>query len=166
MIEALTNTTSKNSMFFAGMIIGCAITVAGLLIFFDTWKQSSLQPVVGTVTDSKIERQNVHTSGETGHREYWKLSVSYTYTTGGKVYVSSRYSSSPPKSDAKDDTPPSQELKRLLAEYPIGRKIDVFISPSAPEKAFLNPTKSADWRILAVGILILFATFYIRRKMS
>ncbi len=118
------------------------------------------------MTESKIERKNVHTAGEFGSRQYWTIVVTYTYTANSKVYTSNKYSSSPPQSSSKNDTSPSPELNHLLEEYPTGRQITVFVSPNNPKRVYIKRAKYPDGRVLAGGIIILFITFYRQRKMQ
>lgn len=146
------------SLFTVGMILGGVITIAGVAIFWNSWDQARWQPLSGTVIDSVIKRVNEHTAGEIGHREYWKVSIHYTYTVAGKTYVSNTYSSSPPKSSARNNTPPSPELERLLTEYPPGRQVNVFVAPGNPERALLVPTRTPVWLPLAAGIAVLAIT--------
>lgn len=147
--------TMSDPLIFAGVVIGCIVTFAGLAIFYNSFEQTKWQPVPAKIIESSIERLNVHTAGEVGHREYWAFNIKYSYVVEGETYTSDHYSSSPPKSLAKNDTPPSLELKQLLDEYPSGGAITVYVAPNNPERVLVQPSRSPTWSILVIGLSIL-----------
>lgn len=139
------------------LIAGAVIAIAGWAIFWHSWDQTRWQAIEGSVIDSRIERANSHVGGMSSRQEYWTLTVHYSYNVAGKRYESSIYSSSPPSSSARAGMAPSQELQRLLANYPAGRQVTVFVAPGNAQRVVLASPSSPIWIPLAVGLAVMAA---------
>lgn len=145
--------TLARDLIIAGLVAGSMITAAGAYIFWDSWQQMRLRKVQGTVLESAVVREADRSIGDTGARQYWTINVRYAYQVGEQTYTGNRYSSTAPTSPAGE--PPSPELLALLARYPRGATVDVFILPEAPEVALLKPRTSPSWIVLLVGLAVL-----------
>jgi hypothetical protein len=147
------------------LVIGGIIAIAGLAIFWNSWQQTRWQRLEATVLDSKIVREVSRTSGETGSRQSWTLTVRYRYEVAGRAYTSNAYSSTPPRSDATNNLPPTPQLESLLTQYPPGARVFVFVAPGDPDRAVLVPPGSAIWKPLAVGALVMaISAFFLLRR--
>jgi hypothetical protein len=150
-----------------GMIIGTIISIAGILIFFDSWQQTHFQRISGTVLESNILVQVSRAPREIGSRQSWVISVKYQYEIGGKLYTSDFYSSSPPSSAWHDsNSKPSPELESLLSQYPRGKQIDVYVSASNPNHSVLDRSVIPQWKPLFVGLFVLIISIFCYLKLS
>jgi hypothetical protein len=150
----LLNQNTKVSLVVSICIIGGIIALAGLLIFLDSWKQTKWVRVDAVVLESKIIKDITRSTRETSSNQSWAPYVKYSYQVEGKSYTSDFYSSTAPRSNAKDNTPPTQSVENAIALYPQGAHVSAFVSPSNSERVVLVRPESANWKVLGVGIII------------
>jgi hypothetical protein len=163
--DSLMDASLSRTLALAMLVVGGIIAIAGLAIFWNSWQQTRWQRLEAIVLDSKIVREVTRTTGETGSRQTWTLALHYRYEVAGRAYTSDAYSSTPPRSDAANNLPPTPQMESLLTQYPPGAKVAVFVAPGNPERAVLVPPESAVWKPLAVGVLVMAisAFFWLRR---
>jgi hypothetical protein len=100
--------------------------------------------VPGTITKSEV--QVFKRDGNT----HYQPDIAYSYTVEGKKYTASKIT----VGDGSLDNNVSK-AKRLQAEYPAGKEVNVYYDPDLPESAVLQPgTKSGD--LLLAGIAAVF----------
>ncbi len=102
--------------------------------------------VTGTITRSevKIWKRDSNT--------HYEPDIAYSYTVEGKKYTSSKIT----VGDGALDNNVSK-AKRLQAEYPAGKEVEVYYDPDLPESAVLQPgTKSGDLMLAGISALFFF----------
>jgi len=107
-------------------------------------KSKSWPAVPGTITRSEVKIWK--RDGNT----HYEPDIAYSYSVEGKKYTSSKIT----VGDGSLDNNVSK-AKRLQAEYPPDKEVDVYYDPDLPESAVLQPgTKSGD--LILAGISVLF----------
>jgi hypothetical protein len=154
----LLSQNTKESLVLFGCILGGIITLVGLLVFWNSWQQTKWVRVDAVVLESKIIKDITRATGETSSRQSWAPYVKFTYQVEGKSYTSDSYSSSVPKSTAKNNALPTESVKNAIVQYPQGAHVSAFVSPSNPERVVLVRPESANWKVLGVGIAIVIVS--------
>jgi len=102
--------------------------------------------VPGTITKSEV--QVFKRDGNT----HYQPDIAYSYTVEGKKYTASKITVG---DGALDNN--VTKAKRLQAEYPAGREVDIYYDPDLPESAVLQPgTKSGDLMLAGISALFFF----------
>jgi hypothetical protein len=102
--------------------------------------------VPGTITRSEVKVWK--SDGNT----HYEPDIAYSYSVEGKKYSSSKIT----VGDGALDNNVSK-AKRLQAEYPAGKEVDVYYDPDLPESAVLQPgTKSSDLMLAGISALFFF----------
>jgi hypothetical protein len=150
----LLSQNTKESLIQSGCIIGGIIAFAGMLILWDSWKQTTWVRVDAVVLESKIIRKISSKTRDMSSSQSWIPYVKYSYQVEGKSYTSDFYSSRTPTSEAKNNTPPTERVKNAIAQYSQGAHVSAFVSPSNPGIAVLVRPESPYWGVLGVGIIV------------
>lgn len=136
------------------LLLGGLITAVGVAIGWSSAEQSRWIPVDAEVTRSGLEIGGSRTQ----HAAQWQLAVEYRYRIHGQPYISSDYSSSArPSSTARDGAPPSEELRMLVARYPVGSTVTAYVSPRDPARAMLVIPTEPVYAVALLGVLLLLA---------
>lgn len=114
------------------------LIIAGLVfIFFQVKKESKLQsdsngwPMVeAVVTISQVIRHWDKNAGSP--KTHYRVELSYNYLVEGIAYSGKRYSFN--KSLVFNNI---EGAKKLLREYPLGKKISVYYMPSNPQESVI-----------------------------
>lgn len=102
--------------------------------------------VPGTITRSEVKVWK--SDGNT----HYSPDIAYSYTVEGKKYSSGKIT----VGDGALDNNVSK-AKRLKAEYPVDKEVDVYYDPDLPESAVLQPgTKSGDLMLAGISALFFF----------
>ena len=102
--------------------------------------------VPGTITKSEV--QVFKRDGNT----HYQPDIAYSYTVEGKKYTASKIT----VGDGSLDNNVTK-AKRLQAEYPVDKEVDVYYDPDLPESAVLQPgTKSGDLMLAGISALFFF----------
>lgn len=113
-----------------------AIVIACLVfVILSVRKENSLQKdsvkwptTEAVVTESKVVRQWEKNSG--APKTAYKVELKYNYTVEQKTYLGERYSFGKPLIFNA-----SSDAEKIVAEYPLGRKISVYYMPSNPQES-------------------------------
>ncbi|MDX9930873.1 MAG: DUF3592 domain-containing protein [Bacteroidales bacterium] len=149
--------------------MGIIFALVGAAIFFffalpplqHAATSKSWPSVPGTITKSEV--QVFKRDGNT----HYQPDIAYSYSVEGKKYSSSKIT----VGDGALDNNVSK-AKRLQAEYPAGKEVDVYYDPDLPESAVLQTgTKSGDLMLAGiaavfflVGVLALFQGVKAKRR--
>lgn len=134
--------------------LGIIFALVGAAIFFFfalpplqySATSKSWPSVPGTITKSEV--QVFKRDGNT----HYQPDIAYSYTVEGKKYTASKIT----VGDGALDNNVSK-AKRLQAEYPAGKEVDVYYDPDLPESAVLQPgTKSGDLMLAGISALFFF----------
>lgn len=83
---------------------------------------------------------------------HYEPDIAYSYTVHGKKYSASKIT----VGDGALDNNVSK-AKRLQAEYPVDKDVDVYYDPDLPESAVLQPgTKSGDLMLAGISAVFFF----------
>jgi hypothetical protein len=128
-------------------IIGGAIFIFFALPPLQYSSTSKSWPSVpGTITKSEV--QVFKRDGNT----HYQPDIAYSYTVEGKKYTAYKIT----VGDGSLDNNVSK-AKRLQAEYPVDKEVEVFYDPDLPESAVLQPgTKSGDLMLAGISALFFF----------
>jgi hypothetical protein len=127
--------------------------IGGAIFFLFAWPplqyantSKSWPTVPGTITRSEVKVWK--RDGNT----HYEPDIAYSYTVEGKKYTSSRIT----VGDGSLDNNVSK-AKRLQAEYPVDKEVNVYYDPDLPESAVLQPgTKSGDLMLAGISALFFF----------
>ena len=151
------------------MILGLIFAIIGGIVFF-TW---GLPPVQYADTSKnwpsvtgEITRSEVFTYRKEGRTQYLP-DIVYKYRVAGKPYTSSRIIIGDPP--YRSNISPA---KRLLTEYPLGKRVEVFYDPVVPSSAALKPgVRKNDLFLLMItgllpilGIMLFIRGFKVRQE--
>lgn len=150
----LLSQNTKETLVISGFIIGGVIALAGLLIFWNSWQQTKWVRIDAVVLESKIIKDITRSRGEASSNQSWAPYVKYSYQVEGKSYTSDFYSSTAPRSNAKNNEPPTQKVENAILQYPQGAHVNAFVFPSNPERVVLVRPESPNWKVLGVGIVV------------
>ncbi|MFN2314727.1 MAG: DUF3592 domain-containing protein [Bacteroidales bacterium] len=134
--------------------LGIIFAIVGGAIFFifalpplQYAHTSKSWPIVqGTVTRSEVKIWK--RDGNT----HYEPDIAYSYSVEGKKYSSAKIT----VGDGSLDNNASK-AKRLQAEYPVDKEVDVYYDPDLPESAVLQPgTKSGDLMLAGIAALFFF----------
>jgi hypothetical protein len=135
--------------------LGIIFALVGGVIFFlfalpplqYSSTSKSWPTVAGIITKSEIDIWR--NDGKT----HYQPDIAYAYSVDGKKYTSSKITVGDPPLD-NNVTP----AKRLQAEYPVGKDVDVYYDPELPESAALQPgTKTGDYLLAGICAIFFFA---------
>ena len=102
--------------------------------------------VPGTITKSEV--QVFKRDGNT----HYQPDIAYSYTVDGRKYSASKIT----VGDGSLDNNVTK-AKRLQAEYPVDKEVDVYYDPDLPESAVLQPgTKSGDLMLAGISAIFFF----------
>jgi len=136
---------------FKGLFISLIfMAVTGFMVFFDLKDRvaNGRDCVSWPTTQGEILKSKVkHETDSDGHG-YYAPYVWYKYFVNGKVYGSNVMSFSAGRHHTENDA------KNIIANYPVGHKMDVYYNPRHPKTATLKtgidtPTKIAYYAISA-----------------
>lgn len=128
---------------------------------YDRLLQRKLVPA--KITSFEIVRKAKRTSSSGPLQNYWVIDTKYEYELDGKKYTGTEFSNSDPHSNAEAFDEPSAELKNYKKKYPVGKDVNVHVSPKDPAKAYLEITDSGTtgfyWAasvFVSLAIIVLF----------
>jgi hypothetical protein len=153
------------------IILGLLFIVIGGFVFF-MWGLPPMQyshsskdwpSVPGDVIKSEIE-----TYRSDGKTEYL-ADIVYKYTVEGKIYTSSKVTVGDPPFTSN-----ISPAKRIQAEYPVGKTVEVHYDPEAPSSSALRPgIQGSDILLLVItgifpfiGILVFAGGLKTKRKQN
>ena len=130
---------------------GIIFTLVGALIFYFfgwpplkyAYESKSWPTTVGTITKSAVDSWI-----KDGNSQY-EAQVNYSYKVEGEMYNSSKIITSGSYSGSS-----MTKAKEIVAEYPLGKVVDVFYDPEVPDSAALIPGVRAGDVALAGGMLL------------
>jgi len=128
--------------------------IGGAIFFLFAWPplqyantSKSWPSVPGTITKSEID------IWRSDNKTHYQTDIAYAYSVDGKKYTSSKITVGDPPLD-NNVTP----AKRLQAEYPVGKDVDVYYDPELPESAALKPgTKTGDYLLAGICAIFFFS---------
>jgi Protein of unknown function (DUF3592) len=120
-----------------------AIGLLAVAVSFWLWrmnrKAASWPSVSGEIIASSLE-QDPHDAGDS-------VSITYRFAVANRNFSSSQITYG-----ARSNSAPAKE--RLVAAYPVGRKVTVYYDPRNPASAVLERQKSPSWLgLAAVGAI-------------
>ncbi|MFN7884778.1 MAG: DUF3592 domain-containing protein [Phycisphaerae bacterium] len=129
-----------------GLIIALA---GGVLAFFmgpAVWLQHSLnqtaKQVEGTVTESRVQEYR----GRKNRKRY-RAEIAYQYEVNGVTYASRRINA------ADYDVKGSTRATSVVARFPAGSQVPVFVSPGSEERGFLvKEWRHEPYTFLIIGL--------------
>lgn len=143
------------------VMLGIVFTLAGaLILYFFGWPQfkyaydsKNWPTTTGTITESKVE------SWMKDGSSVYDARITFTYMVEGKKYSSSKTNTSGSYTGGN-----ITRAKEIVAEYPMGKTVDVYYDPEVPGSGSLKPGLSGkDIAITAIpllffilGLLVLF----------
>ncbi|RLE23705.1 MAG: hypothetical protein DRJ08_02130 [Acidobacteria bacterium] len=147
------NQNSKTGLFLGALIFGGL----GIFLLFSSIQNlkmvhasKSWPHVQGAVVSSNVVRV-LKSTDKKGKRHYsYKGDVRYNYRVEGQEYLSGRISFG----DYSTNTP--AHAQEVVAEYPVGKKVQVYFDPDAPMHSVLE-RKAGFTSFLYVGLGLLFA---------
>lgn len=152
--------TTSHLLIFLGVIA----LVVGALFTFRSFEEARYIPAIGRSLSAEIRKETTRLSGDVSSSREWVLHVEYEYWIGGEYFRSTAIGSNQPSASAAGDQPPSPELLALLERYKAGKRIEVYVSPSKPERAILIRLGFGGlWAVLA-GVIALIAAAMLRRR--
>lgn len=152
--------TTSHLLIFLGAI---ALVVGGLFTF-RSLEEARYIPAIGRSLSAEIRQETTHLSGDVSSSREWKLHVEYEYWIGGEYFRSTAIGSNLPSSSASGNQLPSPELLALLERYKAGKRIEVYVSPSRPERAILIRLGFGGlWAVFA-GLVALAAAAMMRQR--
>lgn len=119
--------------------IGCALLLYGAGGLFRARSARQWQPVRGTVVSAELGEVFIPGKGG-GHYRYFPA-VCTRYDTALGPLVTDRYSLVPDDFRGHED-----RTRELLAAYPVGAVVDVYVDPQEPQEACLRPVPSPTLR--------------------
>jgi len=127
--------------------LGIIFALVGAAIFFFfalpplqySHSSKSWPTVQGIVTRSEIDVWS------SDGRTHYEPKIAYNYIVDGKKYTSSQIKAGDPVPDNN-----VTNAKRLQAEYPVGKSVDVFYDPEVPSSSALRPGIQKNDILLAV----------------
>ena len=106
--------------------IGVIFIVIGAYLFLQDWETLSWKETEGVVNESRVLHLGV--------RRY-VASVEYRYVVDGEMMQGTVVESGPDIPTYSSAAPP----RRVVARYPVGKKVIVYFDPQDPSKAILEP---------------------------
>lgn len=119
--------------------VGCALLLYGAGGMFRALRARRWRAVPGTVLSSEL--REVFVPGKGGGTVKYVPAVRTQYSTDTGTRVTDRFSLA--RGDFRGNQSKTQEL---LAAYPVGALVDVYVNPADPEQACLRPVPSATRR--------------------
>jgi len=141
----------------AVIIVSLLVLAAGLMIYLNSASQTEWKETHAVVLESDIVVVRSKTEGQTAAISYFEPKVHYSYTIDGVSYESDFYSSSPPSERRGASPDPSQSMRDLIARYPVGGTISVFVNPNDPTRAAIQiPEHPVRWLAILgfIGLLV------------
>jgi hypothetical protein len=132
---------SGSFMILAGL---GALGYFGWLLF----QQASAAAWPTTKAEVVVSNMEVETtvSAKRGVQDFYLANVAYEYTVAGKSYTGTElWFDSEPKGSRED-------MQALLADYPLGKQIEVYVDPHNPQRAVVLPDKNAGIAKIAIGL--------------
>jgi len=138
--------------FFARIFPWFIVAVGALALYlgFQTmvggWASNSWPTVLGVVTTSKIETEQMSSGGNSSSRQSYHARVYYDYAVGGESFSAKRVSF------GEYGTGDAEHAKGVLGRYPAGAEVEVHYDPDDPAVAVLEPgLHDLPWFYLALG---------------
>jgi hypothetical protein len=130
-------------------IIWLVVTMNGMQL---AAKSAEWFSTTGTVVDAWIERDT--RSDSDGEVEtYFKPFIEYSYQVNGDAFHSQRVDFSPQPSYSS-----VSRAEECLAQYPVGREVEVFYDPEDyGEAVLLREASGSTWSLIGSSALIIFA---------
>jgi hypothetical protein len=143
------------------LLIGAVVSVAGAAV----WWSSSRQ-MQWTGVDAVIMKSGLAVRGSSTQRDHrWQLDLEYRYRIGDREYTARGYSSStPPSSPARLGAEPSAELRELAARYPVGLRVQAYVSPKDPGNAMLVRPERPTYAVLVAGVVLFLMGWVIKQR--
>jgi hypothetical protein len=143
------------------LLLGALITAVGAAIWWSSSRQMNWTPV-----DAEILKSGLEIGGSrTQHSAQWQIAVEYRYRVNGQPYTSSDYSSSAlPSSTARDGAQPSEELRKLVARYPVGSTVKAYVSPRNPANAMLVIPARPVYSVAVFGVVLMLVGLVVRMR--
>ncbi len=146
-------------------LIGIGALAAGLYLRWRAAASRNWPSVMGRVvaTQVRVEVLPMESTGDAYSRYYPE--VEYEYTVDGHTYRSKRIRFGGLPFVYSTDR---GEIEAWLAEYPVGKKVQVYYNPQHPSEAVLEPGASPAALILLVvgGISLLALAAVLLRSLS
>lgn len=126
---------------------------AGGLYLMKTWIMGPIEAkswlrVPATVIESHLRRHE--STDSDGHTSVtWKIDILYEYEVQGRTYRSNRYGFIGGSSSGRDPK------ERILRRYPPGAHIEVFVDPSDPTSAVIEPGWTLEHLLILIPLLVL-----------
>ncbi len=128
-------------------LIGACVFCWGLSDVYEGWSSQRWEKVAGEVVQSQVK----HFQGAGSHENYLPK-IKYTYHQGGQLFEGDRVQI---KGQIVNRT--KEEAYQVVKQYSVGKKVDVFVNPSNPQDAVLEPglTWSRMWGKLVFGLIFM-----------
>ena len=143
------------------LLLGAVVSAVGAAVWWSSSRQMQWTPV-----DAVITKSGLAIGGSlTQKAPRWQLDLEYRYRVGDREYTARDYSSStPPSSPARDGAEPSAELRQLAAKYPVGLRVQAYVSPKDPGNAMLVRPERPTYGVLVAGVVLLLAGVVIKLR--
>ncbi len=154
----------RKATFYLLIFLGAISILVGALFTLRSLEEANYIPAMGRSLSAEIRKETTRLSGDASSSKQWKLYVEYEYWIGGEYFRSTSIGSSQPSSRASGNQSPSPELLTLLEKYQAGKRIEVYVSPSRPERAILIRLGFGGlWAVFA-GMVALASAAAIRKR--
>jgi hypothetical protein len=143
------------------LLLGAVVSAVGAAVWWSSSRQMQWAGV-----DAVITKSGLAIGGSlTQKAPRWQLDLEYRYRVGDREYTARDYSSSTlPSSPARDGAEPSAELRQLAAKYPVGLRVQAYVSPKDPGNAMLVRPERPTYAVLVAGAVLLLAGVVIKLR--
>lgn len=138
--------TPRDAAYVASFFFASLVMLAGAIFFgVETWEShasASWPHVPGIITGTTTER--TCSSGRGSSR--WEAKIAYQYSVNGQQFRGYRSTNMRLYCDSRRE----DVVGWLANHYPVGKPVDVYYNPSAPDASFLRPGVVSTFEVVMV----------------